>query len=74
MKTCSIQDCDERLSEILSTRRTRDAWRVFPAGYQIGCEADGKTPITIPFEIVLCPKHRMAVFSEVLADRKRGEN
>lgn len=74
MKQCSIIDCGEKLYEIFATRRQREAWRVFPAGYQTGVEADGKTPITIPYEIVLCPKHRQAVFSEVLADRKRSAN
>lgn len=70
MKACSIQGCGEKLYEIFATRRQKEAWRVFPAGYQTGVEGDGKTPITIPFEIVLCPSHRNAVFQEVLSDRK----
>lgn len=74
MKVCSIGGCGEKFYEIFATPRQREAWRVFPAGFQTGVEADGKTPITIPFEIVLCPKHRAAVFSEVLADRKAREN
>lgn len=74
VKTCSIIGCGEKLSEILSTRRTKEAWRVFPAGYQTGVEGDGKTPITLPFEIVLCPKHRQATFDTLLEDRKASRN
>lgn len=89
MLKCDVKGCKNVLSEILSTRRQREAWFIAKAGnwpqMREGIALDEPTGEERPIgklettgvgidKITLCPEHRREVYQLILEMRKQQES